>query len=69
MLFEAINKNIKNLEINPNKGGIPANDNNIITINVVINGKLPKNFKSFKVFIYFKSNKKKIIKMFIKIKM
>lgn len=61
--------NIKNFDIKPNNGGIPANDNNNITINVVISGKLPKNFKSFKVFIYFKSNKKNNKNILININM
>lgn len=56
------------MDIKPNKGGIPAKDNSIITIKVDINGKLPKNFKSFKVFMYFKSNKKNNKKTFINIK-
>lgn len=68
MFFEIIKINIKNLDIKPNKGGIPANDNKIMTSMLDINGKLPKNFKSFNVFIYFKSNKKKIKKILINIK-
>ena len=63
LFFEIIKINIKNLDIKPNKGGIPANDNKINVIKTVIKGKLPKNFRSERVFKYFKSNKKNIKKI------
>lgn len=68
LFLEKINKKTKNLDINPNKGGIPANDNKTKTNEDVIKGKLPKNFISLKVFTYFISNTKNIIKTLIKIK-
>jgi hypothetical protein len=61
--------NIKNLLINPVKGGIPAKDNNKKTKNIEIKDKLPKNFNSFKVLMYFISNIKNIKNIFINKKM
>lgn len=68
LFFVKIKIKIKNLDKKPNKGGTPANDNNIKTKNIVINGKFPKNFNSFKDFKYFISKIKKIKKIFTKIK-
>lgn len=68
MFFEIKKIKIINFEMKPNKGGIPAKDNNKITKKVVIKGILPKNFKSFNVFIYFKSKIKNIKNIFINIK-
>jgi hypothetical protein len=50
----------KNLLIKPNRGGIPAKDNNKKTMKIDTNGKFQKNFNSFKVFMYCISNIKKI---------
>lgn len=68
LLFETINIKTKNLDKNPNKGGTPANDNNINTVNTVITGKFPKNLSSFRDFKYFISKRKNIKNKFIKIK-
>lgn len=68
MLLETMYIKTKNFDIKPNKGGNPAKDSNNKTKNVVINGKFPKNFNSFNVFKYFISNKKKIKKILINIK-
>lgn len=65
--LEIINIKIRNFDINPKRGGTPANDNKIITIKMVINGKLPKNFNSFNDLRYFISNKKKIKNIFINV--
>lgn len=68
LFLDKIKIKTKNLDINPNRGGIPANDSNIKTINIVIKGKLPKNFNSFSVFKYFISNIKNSKNIFISIK-
>ena len=68
LFFEIIKIKTKNLDKKPNKGGTPANDNINKTKKMVIKGKLPKNFNSFKVFKYFMSKIKNIKKIFIKIK-
>lgn len=60
LCLENKNINIKNLLINPVKGGIPAKDSNKNTKKIEITGKLPKNFNSFKVLIYFISKTKNI---------
>ena len=57
-----------NLDIKPNNGGIPAKESIDKTINMDIICKLPKNFKSFKFLMYLRSNKKKIKKKLINIK-
>ena len=57
--------NIKNLLTKPNKGGIPEKDINKITIYTDIDFTLLTNLKSLNVFKYFKSNKKKILNIFI----
>lgn len=67
LFFEIIKIKIKNLEIKPNNGGTPANDNNNKTMLTVIKGRLPKNFNSFKVFKYFISNRKNRKNKLIKI--
>jgi hypothetical protein len=48
---------IKNLPMKPSRGGVPANDKNNNTKYIVKNEEFPINFNSFKVLIYFKSNK------------
>lgn len=68
LFFDKMNIKTKNFDRKPKSGGTPANDKSIKTKKIVINGKLPKNFISFKVFKYFISNIKKIKKIFIKMK-
>ena len=68
LFFEIIKIKTKNLDKKPNKGGSSANVNINKTKKMVIKGKLPKNFNSFKVFKYFMSKIKNIKKMLIKIK-
>jgi len=67
LCFKKININTKNLDKKPNKGGIPAKDNNIKANDVVTNEVFPKNLISFKVFRYFISKIKKIKKILINI--
>lgn len=55
---------IKNLLIKPIRGGIPAKDISNKIICIEIDFVPPVNFKSLKLFKYFKSNKKKIVKIF-----
>jgi hypothetical protein len=59
---------VRNLPKKPTNGGIPANDKKRITTYMYINGKLPKNFNSFKVLKYLISKIKKIKNKFINIK-
>ena len=53
-------KKIRNFPVKPNKGGTPAKDIKETTTYMEIDGVLPINFNSLKVFTYFISNKKKI---------
>ena len=48
--------NIKNLETNPENGGIPAIENNVKITVIKKNCKLPKLFNSFNVLKNLKSN-------------
>jgi hypothetical protein len=56
---------IKNLPVNPSKGGMPEKLIKIKTTKVVIDWMLPMNLKSPKVFIYLISKIKKIKNIFI----
>jgi hypothetical protein len=51
-----MNINIKNLEMKPDSGGIPAIDNNVTMQLIKKNCKLPKPFNSFNVLNNRKSN-------------
>lgn len=59
--------NIKNLPTKPSNGGVPAKDKNNNTKYIVKNEVLPINFNSFKVLIYFKSNKNNNKNIFVNI--
>ena len=69
LLLEKKYIKVKNLPKKPINGGIPAKDKKSITTYKYKNGKLPKNFNSFRVLKYLISKIKKIKNKFININM